>query len=286
MEIWKSNPPVENLVLNTIATQLEANPVLNRNICCSNSVTHAHLTVAKAVFKLCVPISTWFGIPAQRISVIKHAHRNPLIAIAKINFSEMKSKEIDKKFFKRRLTNLVIDLSNFEEAPWSRVHKSKKKILKQDYEIRCVESIDPLIEKYFIELFKWIDSRHGVSKNNEVDLSLILKIYKEFCTDPFLYGLFIDGNLASCTVIIKDSASKTAFFMHHGFNDRYSEYSPGIFLFYKLIELLKIQEYNTFDLGSGHHSYKYDVATHYYLKKIQILNTRFRLIKILLSMRY
>jgi hypothetical protein len=51
MEIWKSNPPVENLVLNTIATQLEANPVLNRNICCSNSVTHAHLTVAKAVFK-------------------------------------------------------------------------------------------------------------------------------------------------------------------------------------------------------------------------------------------
>jgi hypothetical protein len=45
----------------------------------------------------------------------------------------MKSKEIDKNFFKQRLTNLVIDLSNFEEAPWSRVHKSKKKMLKQEY---------------------------------------------------------------------------------------------------------------------------------------------------------
>jgi hypothetical protein len=286
MEIWKSNPPLENMVLNRIATELEEHPVVNRNICCSNTTTHAHLPVVKGIFRLCVPISTWFGIPARITPENKHVHGNPFVATAKMSFSDLKRKEIDEYFFKQRLTNLVVDLSNFEEAPWNRIHKSKKKMIKQNHNIRFVVSDDPLIENYFTELFEWISSRHGVSKKDEVDLSLILRIYQEFCTDPFLYGLFIDGNLAACTIIIKDPLNRTAFFMHHGFSDKYSEYSPGIFLFYKLIELLKTQKYDTFDLGSGHHGYKYDVASHYYLKKFDILSSKFRFIKILLGLRY
>lgn len=257
--------PIQNRALNEFGVSLNEKLLVDSKIQCQTYPSRVHTSIKRGFIYLCIEKAAWFGLPengrhSQDFQIAKHGVRT---IRGELEFGQMERRKIG---FSDVQGNLVTNLTEILESPWSSTKKSTNNIKRLGFEFQDLNFSAVGVPEMFQESMGWILARHKFSPLSLLNSDSLFASASSQMENMYLSLLKVQGKHVAYIWTVRSADERSAYYVSTSFNPSFAQFSPGAFLFNSVIEYLRDSGYLWFDLGSGHHKYKSSVGTHTYKK--------------------